>query len=217
MSLYQSKNDIPKLIGDINTGNPGFLTKAVREHPFGVLLLDELEKADHDLINIFLTIIDEGYFYDGLGKKVDCKNLIIIATSNAGSDYLFKLINENTNLENQENLQSIMINYLVTNKFFTPEFLNRFDGIIVFQPLTHSVIKKIVQKKIERISEELLKGYQIKIKVSESFIDQLINEGYRSDFGARQMERVIREKLENHLADLILKNKIKRDEIVNID
>src|SRR5690606_2723419 len=85
MSLYQSKDDIPKLLGSIETLNPGLLTNAIRENPYGVLLLDEMEKAHPDLLNIFLTVLDEGYFTDGYGQNVDCKNLVIIATSNAGA------------------------------------------------------------------------------------------------------------------------------------
>ena len=91
MSLYQTKEDIHNLIGSLDSGKPGLLTSAIREKPYGVLLLDEIEKADRNLINIFLTLTDEGYFVDGFGKRVDAKNLVVIATSNAGGQMLYSL------------------------------------------------------------------------------------------------------------------------------
>ena len=87
MSLYQTTGDIKTLIGSIESGIPGLLSKTIRENPYAVLLLDEIEKSRQRFTEYFLTLIDEGYFTDGFGKKVDCKNLIVIATSNAGADY----------------------------------------------------------------------------------------------------------------------------------
>jgi len=111
MSEYQSKSDILRLIGDVSTGYPGLMTQAIREQPFGVLLLDEIEKADKDLLNIFLTILDEGYFTYGAGKRVDCKNLVIIATSNAGSDLLINPI-----------IPINLIDEIIKRGIFSPEF-----------------------------------------------------------------------------------------------
>ena len=185
MSEFQSKYDIPKLIGD-NT-NPGLLTKTINEQSYGVLLLDEIEKADKDLINIFLTVIDEGYFIDGMGKKVDCKNLVIIATSNAQ--------NEN---------------------FFSPEFLNRFDGVITFESLNKESIKILAKKIIEKISLDILKLYKVRIFVSEKTIDFVSKKGFNPRFGARNLERTIRDEIEDKVAKIILSEKAKPGETIHL-
>ena len=140
MSLYQTKNDIIKLIG--SDTEPGLLTATIRQQRFGVLLLDEIEKADHQLLNIFLTILDEGYFTDGRGKIVDCRNLIIVATSNAGSVYIFDSLKSNVD---RDKLKSNLIDYLIDHGIFSPEFLNRFDGIIIYNPLNKNAVIKIAQ------------------------------------------------------------------------
>lgn len=185
MSEFQSKYDISKLIGDGN--NAGFLTRAIREQSFGVLLLDEIEKANKDLINIFLTIIDEGYFSDGQGKKVDCKNLIIIATSNAQSEDVF-----------------------------STEFLNRFDGIIYFSTLNEESIRTLARKNIEKLAVEILKLYKVKIVVSEKTIDFVSQKGFNRRFGARNLERTIRDEIEDKVAKLILEDKVKPGQTINL-
>ncbi len=211
MSSYQRKEDIPVLIGSMETGNPGLLAAKLRENPYGVLLLDELEKADKDLINIFLTVIDEGYFTDGFGKKVDCKNLVIIATSNAASDVIFRKATTISN--SKENL----INVLVEENFFSPEFLNRFDGIIIYQPLDQQSIFTITKRMIDHISENIYKLYKVKLTVSENFIAKLVNKGYDQKFGARNMERVVREEVEDKVSKLILENKLQAGQILELN
>ncbi|MFA5770410.1 MAG: AAA family ATPase [Patescibacteria group bacterium] len=185
MSEFQSKYDIPKLIGD-NT-NPGLLTKIIHEQSYGVLLLDEIEKADKDLINIFLTVIDEAYFIDGMGKKVDCKNLVIIATSNAK--------NEN---------------------IFSPEFLNRFDGVITFESLNKESIKILAKKIIEKISLDILKLYKVRMFVSEKTIDFVSTKGFNPQYGARNLERTIRDEIEDKVAKIILSEKAKPGETIHL-
>ena len=185
MSEFQSKYDIPKLIGDSN--DPGLLTSAIRKQSYGVLLLDEIEKADRDLINIFLTITDEGYFIDGLGKKVDCKNLVIIATSNAQ--------NENV---------------------FSPEFLNRFDGIIAFESLNQESINILAKKIIAKISLDIFKIYKVKVFVSEKTIDLVSKKGFDPKFGARNLERTIRDEIEDKIAKLIFEGKTKPGETIHL-
>ena len=185
MSEYQSKYDIPKLIGDMNS--PGLLTKTIREQSYGVLLLDEIEKADKDMLNIFLTIVDEGYFTDGMGKKVDCKNLIIIATSNAKDENVF-----------------------------SPEFLNRFDGIIRFESLNQESIGILTKKIIERISIDIFKLYKVKIFVSEKTINLVSKKGFDPKYGARNLERTIRDEIEDKVAKIILSDKAKQGDVINL-
>lgn len=215
MSLYQSKLNIPQLIGSSDSGNPGLLTESIRQNPYGVLLLDEIEKADHDLLNIFLTIFDEGYFTDGFGKRVDCKNLIIVATSNAGSDYLYKMASS-TNLSGNTttiNEQSV-VDYLVANKIFLPEFLNRFDEVIVYYPLSSAAIMELAHKKIGVISKDIATKKQITVNVSDAYLTNLMQKGYNPQFGARNMERIIREEVEGRLAQLILNDQAKPGTVV---
>lgn len=178
MSLYQTTGDIKTLIGSIESGIPGLLSKTVRENPYAVLLLDEIEKADKDLLNIFLTLIDEGYFTDGFGKKVDCKNLIVIATSNAGAD------------------------------FFLPEFINRFDGVVTYHPVTQESIFVLAKRMIQEVKETMFKMYKIHIIVTDETLKDLTQKGYDPQFGARNLQRVIAQELEDKIAQLILEKKV---------
>lgn len=187
MSNYQSKYDIPKLIGDSGSGEPGLLAAAIRKQAYGVLLLDELEKADKDLLNIFLTVVDEGYFTDGFGKRVDCKNLVIIATSNAKDEAVF-----------------------------SPEFLNRFDGVITFNQLSEKALRLITEKILHELSKEVFHLHKVRVNVQESTINSLIGKGYDPRYGARNMERVIRDEVEDVVARAILEDKVKPGETVNL-
>ena len=213
MSNYQSTADIPKLIGSLDTGNPGLLVKAIRESPYGVLLLDEIEKANKDLLNIFLTVLDEAYFSDGFGKRVDCKNLVIIATSNAGSDLFF--INPQ-GLRGQYLNPEGLINYLVEQKIFAPEFLNRFDAVIAYNPLGPDSAKQIAQKMIQKISEDIYNLHKVKLNISDKFLSELIKKGYDEKFGARNLERLLRDEVEDKIAKLVLEGKTKEGEIITL-
>jgi len=203
MSEFQSKYDIPKLIGD--NDNPGLLTRAIQKQSYGVLLLDEIEKADSDLINIFLTIVDEGYFIDGMGKRIDCKNLIIIATSNAGSDILYSPISPIN-----------LIDQLVKRGTFSPEFLNRFDGVITFKSLSQESIRILTKKIVEKTSIDILKMYKVKVFVSEKTIELVSKKGYDPRFGVRNLERTIRDEIEDKVAKLIFENKAKPGETISL-
>lgn len=204
MSLYQSKNDIPKLVGDPLFSQPGLLSAAVREKPYGVLLLDEIEKANPDLLNIFLTLLDEGYFFDGTGHRVDCKNLLIIATSNAGSDAMFK----DAGID--------IVNYLVEAKIFSPEFINRFDAVIGYEPLTRQSIEILARKMVKKISEDVSKLYKINVKVGEDTIYKLSTKGYDPRFGARNLERALRGGIENVISEKLLSGEVKEGEMMQI-
>jgi ATP-dependent Clp protease ATP-binding subunit ClpC len=203
MSIYQSKNDIPRLIGDPTFSQPGLLSAAIREKPYGVLLLDEIEKADPDLLNIFLTIFDEGYFTDGAGHRVDCKNLLIIATSNAGSDVLYGKPDVD------------IIDHLVENKIFSPEFLNRFDGIIRYEPLSRESIMIMARKMIGKIAVDVLSVYKVHINVSQAMLEKLVTAGHDPRFGARNLERVIRDEIEDKISKALLSGNVKEGEMLN--
>ena len=134
-----------------------------------------------------MTIVDEGYFIDGKGKRVDCKNLVIIATSNAQ--------NENT---------------------FSPEFLNRYDGIITFEFLNKESIRILAKKMIEKISLDIFKIYKVRIFVSEKTINFVSKKGFDSRFGARNLERTIRDEIEDKVSKLIFQDKAKPGETINL-
>lgn len=199
MSEYQSSFDIPKLIGSEEQHSPGLLVQAIRQHPHAVLLLDEVEKADHNLLNIFLSILDEGYFVDGFGKRVDCKHLIIIATSNAGSDIIFK------NGMHSEHF----IDTLIEHHYFSPELLNRFDGIIPFNELNTEDMLLIGKQISTRLSEEMKQTQNITVVVSDVYLSSLISSMTDKRFGVRYLERTLRNKMEDDLAKQILEGSIK--------
>ena len=212
MSLYQTKNDIAKLVGSPETGEPGLLAQALRQQQFGTLLLDELEKADHDLINIFLTILDEGYFTDGFGKRVDCTNLVVIATSNAGADFIYAKTKELGGAVGD--ITSGLIDHLVEQHLFSPEFLNRFDGVVVYKPLTNEAITQIAQKALEDTKKMVETKHGFSLQFSPDFIAKLIQQGYDPRFGARNMQRVIRDEVEDKIAKLVLENSVQKGQTI---
>ena len=228
MALYQSKDDIKTLIGSIESGIPGLLSKAIREQPFSVLLLDELEKAHPDLINIFLTVIDEGYFTDGFGKRVDCKNLIVIATSNAGTDYIYKqqtiiekldhiAVGSSDGGNPRQNLsQPELIDYLIQNKVYSPEFLNRFDGIVVYKPISEDSVLILAKKIVTSVKDTLYSLYKINISVSDETLKEIIKKGFNPTFGARNLEHVLTQELENKIATLVLQKNIHEEETIQL-
>lgn len=211
MSAYQTKESIAQLIGSSETGNPGLLTKTVREQPYGVLLLDELEKAEKDLFNIFLTLLDEGYFTDSYGKRVDCKNLVVIATSNAASDFIFSSVHEGKVVTSD----SIM-NKLIDEHIFSPEFLNRFDGVIAFNPLNNSDVAILGKRMLEGIASSIEKMYGVHLSVSPDTLDKIISVGYNEAFGARDLERALRHEVEDTVAKKILSNELKAGDSVTL-
>ncbi len=199
MSLYQSKEDIPALIGSMESNNPGLLTQAIRTNPYSVLLLDEIEKAHKDLLNIFLTVFDEGYYTDGFGKRVDAKNLIIIVTSNAGSDFIF----------NKQLQTSDMINFLVEKHYFSPEFLNRFDGVIAFSPLDENGLLRIGKTIVNKLEENYQKLHKITVSISDQTLIKLIYTLQNKEFGARNLERAITQEIEDKIDKQILTGNVK--------
>ena len=211
MSQFQSKENIQDLIGNPNTQAPGLLTKSIRENPYGILLLDEIEKADKELLNIFLTILDEGYFTDALGEKVDCKNLIIIATSNAASDFIFQSLTTNKTISEQS-----LVDYLINKNYFSPEFLNRFDGIVYFEPLTKNALNKIAQNMISQLLANYKSSNNISVIVSPKTLDYIVTKGYNKQFGARNMQRTVLNEIGGRIDKQIIEGIIKAGTTVEI-
>ncbi len=201
MSNYQTSMDIPKLIGSPEMNEPGHLTQAVRNKRFGTLLLDELEKADQDLLNIFLTILDEGYFTDGFGKRVDCSNLIIVATSNAGADFIYEHMSDSASAEE---ISTQLVDHLIEKNIYSPEFLNRFDGVVVYKPLYKEAMVQIASHMLKDIQQSAQKEHGIALEFSGDFIKQLVDRGYDPRYGARNMRRLITSEVEDKLSQMIL-------------
>lgn len=204
MSGYQTIDGIGTLIGSPQTGEPGLLSQAIRQQKYGTLLLDELEKAHRDLLNIFLTVLDEGYFFDGFGNKVDCTHLIIIATSNAGADFIYQALSTQDTSAVNRSLSKKLIDYLVAQHVFSPEFLNRFDGVIIYRPLQNDDIYKIALGLLNNLKADLLKTHGLTVEFSHTFVDNLIKQGYDARFGARNMQRTIQNEVEAKIAKMLL-------------
>ncbi|MBI1971335.1 MAG: ATP-dependent Clp protease ATP-binding subunit [Candidatus Wildermuthbacteria bacterium] len=211
MSEFQNLQDIDRLLG--TPAQPGLLTTAVRENPFSLLLLDEIEKAHSNILNLFLQVLDEGHITDGLGRKVTFQHAIIIATSNAGYQLILQALKENADFTL---LKDKMRDYLFANNIFRPEFLNRFDSVVLFKPLSKQHLLDIVGLMLNKLKKNLAeKG--IEFVVTEPLKEKLVELGYDPLFGARPMKRVIQDKVENAFAIALLRGDITRGDRVEID
>lgn len=201
MSEYRTVDALERLIGNFAIGKPGILTTMLRDKPYGVLLLDEFEKTSKDVLDLFLQVLDEGIFSDMSGKKVSARNVIIIATSNAGSDSIWKIVKQfGESALNKDAIISEVINQGV----FKPELLNRFDGVVIFHPLNRTHLTKIAKLMMDKLNKRLIeKGVQIEI--TPELINALVEKGADPAFGARPMNRAIQDKVESLIADKILR------------
>ena len=206
MSEYMEKFSVSRLIGSppgyVGYEEGGQLTEAVRRNPYSIVLFDEVEKAHPEVLNLLLQILDDGRVTDSNGRTVDFKNTIIIMTSNLGSEHI---LDGNTNLVMQE-----------VREHFRPEFINRIDEIIVFNPLSKEAIGNILDKIIKEI-ENRLKDINIKINVTERAKEQLINDGYDINYGARPLKRLVSRTIETMLSKKIIAGQIKPNDTVIID
>ncbi len=211
MSEYQDKTSIYRLIGAPGEKGTGILTEAIRRNPFALLLLDEIEKADKDVLNLFLQVMDDGRLTDSTGRVVDFTNIILIATSNAGTSYVQEQLH--AGLSPEAIKERLLHGEL--KQYFRPEFLNRFDGIVLFKPLGQNDIKQIAALMLKRVARDLeQKG--IELKVTEPALEYFASIGFDPDFGARPMRRVVQERVENALAELLLSGKLQRRSVVII-
>lgn len=211
MSEFQTLNDIPRLIGSLEY--EGILTTKIKEDPFSLLLLDEIEKAHPDILNLFLQVLDEGHITDGMGRKVDFKNSIIIATSNAGSGMI--LDNIKKNLE-WKTLKERLLDYLFQKRRFRPEFINRFDAVVLFSPLSKSNLLDITHLLLQKIVGRL-KDKNIEFIITEELKEKIVEEGYNPTFGAREIKRVIQDKVENSLASALISEDLKSGSVIKIN
>lgn len=196
MSEYNSPDSVSRLIGSFESGKQGILSSLLRENQYGVLLLDEFEKANNEVHNLFLQILDEGFFSDMTGKKVNARNLIIIATSNAGSSIIWDYTKQGKNLA--ESKQSI-IDAIIHEGHFKPELLNRFDGVVLFHPLTEDNLKQVAKIMLERLAKRL-EGKSLELVITDDLINYLVEKGSDPLFGARPINRAIQDDVEEIIA-----------------
>ncbi|MFA4029701.1 MAG: hypothetical protein GDYSWBUE_000995, partial [Candidatus Fervidibacterota bacterium] len=211
MSEYQEKHTVSRLIGAppgyVGYEEGGQLTEAIRRRPYSVILFDEIEKAHHEVFNVLLQVLDDGRLTDGHGRTVDFRNTIIIMTSNLGTEAIYRT-------RDREALEREIRTALQVH--FRPEFLNRIDEIIVFNPLTKEVIKQIVDMQTERLQQRL-SDKRIKLRLTDRARSQLAEEGYDPTFGARPLRRAIERRIANPLAKKIIAGEIKEGSEVLVD
>lgn len=213
MSEYQDGSSIYRLIGQPDKQGSGALTEAVRENPFSLLLLDELEKADKQVLNIFLQVMDDGRITDSVGRVVDFTNVILIATSNAASQYIADQVQAKTPYDQvvEGLLQKELRNH------YTPEFLNRFDGVIAFHPLSLENTVEIAGLMVGSLAKKIEKEYGAKLTLTQGAKQELAQQGYDPQFGARPMRRAIQEHVENAVAKVLLEQQVGRGSVITYD
>ena len=222
MSEFQAISDIPRLIGAVSPVEmQGLLTTPVRETPFSLVLMDEIEKAHPDILNLLLQVLDEGHITDGQGRKVVFTNTIIICTSNAGAEIIFKqasaLGGSASGGESGEKLdKEKFISYLVEKNLFRPEFINRFDATVVFHPLTKENLSDISELMLKGLKKKL-KEKEINFEITQELKEKIVELSYKPEFGAREMRRVIQDSVENTVAEALLSEKIKKGDTIEIN
>ena len=224
MSEYMEKFSISRLVGAppgyVGYEEGGQLTEKVRRKPYSIVLLDEIEKAHPDVFNLLLQALDDGHMTDGLGRKIDFKNTIIIMTSNIGARQLADFgtgVGFGTSAQSsqkEENSKIVVQNAL--RKAFSPEFLNRVDDMVMFKSLSRDDIHKIIDLELEKLYGRINElGYSIEI--SKSAKDFIVDKGYDEKFGARPLKRAIQKYVEDPLAEEIVKTNLQEGDSIKID
>ncbi|GAB2656417.1 ATP-dependent chaperone ClpB [Flavihumibacter cheonanensis] len=221
MSEYQEKHTVSRLVGAppgyVGYDEGGQLTEAVRRKPYSVVLLDEIEKAHPDVWNVMLQVLDDGRLTDNKGRVVDFKNTIIIMTSNIGSHIIqhnFETVDEDNKEEIVDRTRVEVMELL--KQTIRPEFLNRVDEIIMFQPLMRNDIRNIIKIQLENLRQLIAKN-GIELKFSEYAIDYLAEHGFDPVFGARPLKRLIQKEIVNQLSKRILMGDIEKNKTVLVD
>tara|TARA_R110002073_G_C9495737_1_gene581292 strand:- start:7338 stop:9914 length:2577 start_codon:yes stop_codon:yes gene_type:complete len=216
MSEFMEKHSVARLIGAppgyVGYEEGGYLTEAVRRRPYAVLLLDEVEKAHPDVFNVLLQVLDDGRLTDGQGRTVDFRNTVIVMTSNLGSDLIQRLSGEGQ----YEAMKSAVLE--VVGNHFRPEFINRIDEVVVFHPLEQSQIADIARIQLDTLRQRLA-DREMRLTLDDAAMALLVEAGYDPVYGARPLKRAIQQKIENPLANAILRGSFAQgDEIkVSVD
>lgn len=212
MAEFSGQEGMSRLIGSASQNKQGSLTTAIKNKPASLLLLDEIEKSSPEIFNLFLTLLDEGFITDARDKKVICRHLFIVATSNAGGEYIRQLVGQGVA---GEELQKAVVDYIQKERIFTPEFLNRFDGVVVFEPLSEENLIKIAELMLKDLVMAL-EEKQIVLKVTPQLCQKLAKDGYDPVLGARQMRRIIDLSLGDTISRSILAEEIKKGDTITV-
>lgn len=205
MTEYQSDESVERLIGSFDKDEPGILASKILASPYAVVLLDEFEKTNLKVKNLFLQILDEGFFSDYAGRKVNMRNTIIVATSNSGSLIIGDLVAQKTP---EDELKQKIITYTQQEKIMSPELLNRFDSIIVYHPLEKETLLKIARIMLGKLTKRLAEQ-NIKLNITDDLVTTVAEGGYNPTWGARPMQRFIQDHVEKCIAEKIIKGEVK--------
>jgi len=214
MNEFSTENSVEGVVGGTQ-GSKSYLARRVQDKPFSLILLDEIEKAHPKVVNLFLQILDEGALIDANGVKTDFRNTIIISTSNAGALFVRDFFKENAQVDH-ETFQQNLMDHIIKTQIFSPEFVNRFDEVVLFHPLSKDEAMQVAIIMLGQIVKEMKDKKGIDLKVEEEVLRGLVDQGYSREFGAREMRRTIVSTIENRLADYMLRNEVKRGEEVVI-
>ena len=214
MSEYQSPSSLDRLIGSSQRNEPGQLVTKVKDNPFGLLLLDEIEKAYPEILDLFLQVLDEGFLTDAFGEKINFRNMIIIATSNAGAALIRDLVAQG---ESNETIKSVAIDKVVEQGIFRLEFLNRFSSVVFFSPLSDEQLVSVVKLQLKKFTRKLAKEKNIEIEFGTEVVNGIIEKGYNPMFGARSLNRYIEETVEDLVARKIIAGEVTKGEKIKID
>jgi ATP-dependent Clp protease ATP-binding subunit ClpA len=201
-----------RLIGSASKNLPGALTTAIKNRPASLLLLDEIEKASKEIYNLFLALLDEGVITDAFGKKIIGRHLFVIGTSNAGAEFIRQSVEKGVS---GEELQKSVLNFVMEKEIFSPEFINRFDGVVVYEPLKHEHLVKIARLMLEDFANNL-KEKGIKIAAGDAFYEKLAKDGYEPAFGARPMRRFVNINIGDLVSRAILSGKVKEGDKIEL-
>ncbi|RMH03043.1 MAG: AAA family ATPase, partial [Nitrospirae bacterium] len=215
MSEYMEKHTVARLIGAppgyVGYEEGGQLTEAVRRRPFSVILLDEIEKAHHEVFNVLLQVLDDGRLTDSHGRTVDFKNTVLIMTSNIGSQEILDAQQRGISYDELRALVMAEVRH-----HFRPEFLNRVDEIVVFHPLTSAELHRIVTIQLDRLRARLA-DRRIQLDITDEAAADLAARGYDPVYGARPLKRLIQHDIETPLSKLIVKGEVKDGDRVLVD
>ena len=213
MSEFMEKHSVSRLVGAppgyVGYEEGGYLTEAVRRRPYSVILLDEVEKAHHDVFNILLQVLDDGRLTDGQGRTVDFRNTVVIMTSNLGSDLI-----QGNQEESYDDMKALVMS--VVSQHFRPEFINRIDETVVFHPLNKDNIRAIAEIQLKRLINRMeSRGYVLHF--TDATLDFISEIGYDPVYGARPLKRAIQQEIENPLAQQILSGSLLPEKPISVD
>jgi ATP-dependent Clp protease ATP-binding subunit ClpB len=212
MSEFMEKHSVARLIGAppgyVGYEEGGYLTEAVRRHPYSVILLDEVEKAHPDVFNVLLQVLDDGRMTDGQGRTVDFKNTVIVMTSNLGADKIQEMIGQPHDKVKDAVMEEV-------KSHFRPEFINRIDEIVVFNALGAEQIRSIAKIQLKKL-EDRVAEQNMKLEVSDEALDLIAKVGFDPHYGARPLKRAIQDRIENPLAELMLEGRAGPDDTIRV-